>query len=230
MAAAAPSPKTTRAYADAMAGADVTSVRPTPAAAFIRARQQFRDGVRLDMGALASDVGVARATLYRWTGDRDRLLADVCMADLDAVMTYLDGAVGGEGAARLEQLVAQFLETLAGNGALHRFLEQEGEHGMRIVTAADGRVRPRIVERLAEVIEREAAEHNYHPPAEPRVLADGIVALGERFLYHNGSPSLNPDPATARVVIRLLLREDGSGRAPATGRSGARGRRRPSSG
>jgi hypothetical protein len=109
--------------------------------------------------------------------------------------------------------VARFLETLAGNGALQRFLEQEGEHGMRIVTAADGRVRPRIVERLTELIEREAAEHNYRPPAEPRVLADGIVALGERFLYHNGSPALNPDPATARVVIRLLLREDRSGRA-----------------
>ena len=214
MAEAAPSSKSTRAYADAMAGAEETSVRPTPAAAFSRARRQFRDGVRLDMGALAHDVGVARATLYRWTGDRDRLLADVCMADLDAVMTYLDGTVKGKGAARLEELIARFLETLAGNGALRRFLEQEGEHGLRIVTAADGRVRPRIVERLTELIEREAAERQYRPRPSARVLADGIVSLGERFLYHNGAPSLNPDPATARVVIRLLLREDGSGAPP----------------
>jgi AcrR family transcriptional regulator len=159
------------------------------------------------MGALAAEVGVARATLYRWTGDRDRLLADVCMADLNDAMTYLEHRVEGKGAARLEKLVAQFLELLAGNGSLRRFLEQEGEHGMRLVTAADGRVRPGIVDRLTALIEHEATENGYRPPADPRVLADGVVALGERFLYHNGSPTLNPDPSTARVVIRLLLRE-----------------------
>jgi hypothetical protein len=67
-------------------------------------------------------------------------------------------------------------------------------------------VRPHLVAALTERIEREA-QRGYRPPADPRVLADGIVALGERFLYHNGNPALNPDPATARVVIRLLLRE-----------------------
>ena len=36
------------------------------------------------------------------------------------------------------------------------------------------------------------------------VLADGIVALGERWLYHGGDPEMNPDPATARQVIKSL--------------------------
>jgi hypothetical protein len=43
-------------------------------------------------------------------------------------------------------------------------------------------VRPHLVAALTERIEREA-QRGYRPPADPRVLADGIVALGERFLY-----------------------------------------------
>jgi AcrR family transcriptional regulator len=189
-----------------MAGADEVRVRATPAAAFLRAREQFHAGVRLDMGALAAELGVGRTTLYRWTGDRDRLLSDLCIADLDALIRHLDRTVKGTGPKRLERLTSGFLEGLINNALFSGFLEQEGDHGFRLVTASDGRVRPHLVAALTERIEREA-ERGYRPPADAHVLADGIVALGERFLYHGGNPALNPDPATARVVIRLLLRE-----------------------
>ena len=48
--------------------------KATRALAFDTARHRIRTGHKLDMVALAADLGV---TLYRWTGDRDRLLADV---------------------------------------------------------------------------------------------------------------------------------------------------------
>ena len=34
-------------------------------------------GQRLDMLALSAELVVSRATLYRWTGDREQLLSDV---------------------------------------------------------------------------------------------------------------------------------------------------------
>jgi hypothetical protein len=34
-----------------------------------------------------------------------------------------------------------------------------------------------------------------------------VAQSGKRFLYHNGNASMNPDPATAQVVISLLLRQ-----------------------
>ncbi len=34
---------------------------------------------------LAADLGVSRATLYRWTGDRERLLADAVWAEAYAI-------------------------------------------------------------------------------------------------------------------------------------------------
>ncbi|MGD9528220.1 MAG: hypothetical protein AB7V44_15660, partial [Pseudonocardia sp.] len=47
------------------------SGRPTVLDAFRRARRTFRDGRRVDMGVLARELDVNRATLYRWVGSRE---------------------------------------------------------------------------------------------------------------------------------------------------------------
>jgi hypothetical protein len=112
----------------------------------------------------------------------------------------------GRGLPHLERLARDFLDALAGNSALQALLANEGDNGMRLLTSPNGGVRPRLVAAVAAVIER-AMEQGYAPPDDPSVLADGIVALGERWLYHAGDPAMNPDPATARRMITLLLRE-----------------------
>jgi AcrR family transcriptional regulator len=196
----------TRAFADAMAGADAFERRPTPAAAFERAREVIRSGARLDMAALAADLGISRPTLYRWTGDRERLLADVSWAEVEQILLYFDRRTKGEGVGHIERLAYDFLTGLANNEALHAFLANEGDNGLRLMTAPSGHIRPRLVAAVRDIIEREMTR-GYRPPAEPQLLADGIVALGERWLYHGGDPAMNPDPATARQVIELLLRE-----------------------
>src|SRR5256885_16915165 len=55
----------------------LTRTRPTPAAAFHAARRMFLKGRRVDMRALAAELGISRPTLYRWTGPRERQLSDV---------------------------------------------------------------------------------------------------------------------------------------------------------
>ena len=206
MAASDPIEVPTRAFADAMAGAAAVERRPTPAAAFERAREIVRAGKRLDMAALAADVGVSRPTLYRWTGDRERLLADVSWAEVELLLRSSDAQIEVTGVKHIERLAGDFLGGLAGNPALRAFQANEGERGLRMMTAPTGGIRPRLVAAVREIIEREIT-HGYRPPAEPQLLADGIVALGERWLYHGGDPAMNPDPATARQVIALLLRE-----------------------
>jgi AcrR family transcriptional regulator len=196
----------TRAFADAMAGADAVERRATPAAAFARARDVIRSGARLDMAALAADLGISRPTLYRWTGDRERLLTDASWAEMEQLLRYIDQQTKGVGAEHVERLAGDFLGALANNAGLQALLANEGENGLRVITAPNGGVRPRMVAAVREIIEREAAS-GYRPPTQPQVLADGIVALGERWLYNGGDPAMNPDPATAREMIGLLLRE-----------------------
>jgi Tetracyclin repressor-like, C-terminal domain len=100
-----------------------------------------------------------------------------------------------------------FLDVVASNPMLASFLTLEGDAGLRLVTAPAGPLRPRIIASVTRLIEAERDAGHYRPPAPAWLLADGIVSLGERFLYHAGDRELNPDPETAKRVIGLLLRE-----------------------
>src|SRR5215467_3933227 len=53
------------------------AARPTPLDALRLARERWLAGERLDMGALAEELGISRATLYTWVGSKDRLLGEV---------------------------------------------------------------------------------------------------------------------------------------------------------
>src|ERR1700754_3252943 len=99
----------TPAFAQAHAGADVEERRATPAAAFAAALDMFRRGERLDMAALASQLGVARTTLYRWTGDRDRLLSDVVWADMESLLQHFTDRTTTHGADRIQEVADGYL-------------------------------------------------------------------------------------------------------------------------
>ena len=196
----------TLAYRQAM-GTDAPVARVTPADAFNAARGGIQRGEKLDMVALADQLGISRATLYRWTGDRDRLLADVVATELDDLIRAAAGRATGSGARRLETAIAWFLNTLAGLPALRAFLMNEGESGLQMITSPAGPIRPRVVATVAALIDEEVESGRYRPPAPPELLADGIITLAERYLHNGGDPALNPDPATASTIAGLLLRE-----------------------
>ena len=182
--------------------------RPTPGAAFDLARAWVRSGRRLDMAALAAALGISRNTLYRWTGDRDRLLADVVWADLDALLDHaLTATAGSSGEERLRAAGGRFLDLIVEQSAVRALLANEGAAGLRLLTAPRGPIRPRLLERLTATIAAEVDAGAYRCPAPPPILADGLLSLGERFLHHGGDPDLNPDPASAKLIMALLLRE-----------------------
>jgi AcrR family transcriptional regulator len=183
-------------------------IRTAPTDAYAAARRHFLDGDRLDLVALAAELGISRMTLYRWTGDRDQLLADVIAAELTELGDRCVQAATGSGAEWLEQIIGQFVESVAQAPSLRAFLSNEGESAARLLTAPNGPLRPRIVEVVRDLIRMQVDAGSYRPPASPEILADGIVSLGERYLHNGGDPSLNPDPTSVRVIVRLLLRED----------------------
>ncbi|MEA2167676.1 MAG: hypothetical protein QOF76_976 [Solirubrobacteraceae bacterium] len=181
--------------------------RTTPAGAFEAARKRLRSGDRLDMVALAKELGVGRATLYRWAGDRDQLLADVIWAELSDVIDYAVSQAPGRGIERIDQSVGTILRVLANAPMMQSLLANEGQHGLQLVLAPAGLLRPRLVARVTELITHEVTAGHYNPPAAPGLMADGIVALCERYLHNGGDPTQNPDPVTATTIVGLLLRE-----------------------
>jgi AcrR family transcriptional regulator len=198
----------TLAYEQAMEGAERVKPRPTPAGAFERAREFIRTGKRIDMVALAADLGVSRATLYRWTGDRERLLADAVWAEAHMIADHiLDHHRAKTGLSRVQAVCVDFLAYFGNNDAVNAFLQHERDTGLELLTWVNGGFRPRLTAWISDLIQSEIDAGHYCAPADPELLADGIVTIGERFLHHGGDPDVSPDPASAGRMIALLLRE-----------------------
>src|SRR6476646_9378151 len=86
-------PKTRLANALA-AGA---AARATPLDLFDLASRHWRGGRRIDVGALAGELGIGRATAFRWVGSRDLLMGEVLWAECDAQMRAAAAAQRGRG-------------------------------------------------------------------------------------------------------------------------------------
>jgi len=199
---APPSP----ALSQALAGTALSRTVPTPAAAFAQARQVFQSGERLDMGRLADELGVARTTLYRWTGDRDRLLADVLWAETKTALDALEQSVQDKPYPHAEAIAVGFIDILCGAEPVRSFLRTEGQRALLALTVPSSVYRSRLLDAVTEIIEDDVA-HGYTPPETPRLLADTVISMTERFLHNGGEPDANPSPEMAKRAIHLLLRE-----------------------
>ena len=169
------------------------------------AREQYLAGQRVDVTIIARDLGLGRATIYRWFGSRDRLLADVIATELEALVARERRAVRQRGAKGLLEVFDRVNRQVADSAALRRFVEQERAGAMRLLTASDGSVQPRSVAAITELITAEVAAGRYDPPAEPQTLAYAIVRLAEAFLYNDAAFGIRGDHERLREVEAALL-------------------------
>ena len=88
---------------------------------------------------------------------------------------------------------------------LRRFLDEEPEAALRILTSKEGRVQSGLVEALARLLERERAG-GLVLGIDPRTLAYAIVRIGESFLYADVIADSEPDIDQAMEVVERLLR------------------------
>jgi AcrR family transcriptional regulator len=191
-----------------MQGAERVARKATPAGAFERAREYLRAGRRIDMVELAADLGVSRATLYRWTGDRERLLIDIVWAEAHMIAQHIHaGTRRRSGVSRIQKVAVDYFDFFATNAGVNAFLAHERDAGLQLMTRVNGGFRPRAVAWLRDVIQAEIDAGAYRAPADPALLADGIFTIAERFLHHGGDPDVTPDTAMASRTIAVLIRE-----------------------
>jgi AcrR family transcriptional regulator len=177
--------------------------------------EQYLDGERVDLTAVASRLGLSRATIYRWFGSREALIGEVIAEQLEALVERKRRQVRRQGPAGLLALFDLLNRSLARSTALRRFLEQERLAALRLLTASDGIVQPRAVRSVQTLIEAEVARGAYQPPADPATLAYAIVRLAEAFLYNDAAIGIRGDHRRLHEVEAALL-------GVSTNRSGSR--------
>ena len=180
--------------------------RAAPLDAFRLARKKFFAGERLDMQQLAADLGLHRTTLYRWVGTRDRLLGEILWSVAEPALRELADSSGIHGAERIAGTTERYMRATLEAPFMRRFLAEEPEAALRILTTKESVIQGRSVDFLRGVIEEEVARGAIDAPLPPEDLAYVIVRIVESFLYNDLNTGEQPAPEKAAQAVRALLR------------------------
>lgn len=178
------------------------------------ARRRYAEGERVDMRAIAADLGLGRATLYRWFGSRQELLGEAIARETQGYFAHVRAQVGGRGAPALLETFDRINRGLVRASGLRRYVEQEREAALRTLTSSAGQVQPAAVGAIAAMIEAEAAAGAYDPPTDATTLAYAIVRLAEAFIYNDALAGIRGDVEDLRKVEAALLGIDSRGQTP----------------
>jgi len=180
--------------------------RPTRQDAFLLARRKFQAAERIDMSALAEELGVNRVTLYRWVGSREQLLVEVIWSLGSRTLENVDRGVRAKGSERVVRVVTRFLEAVISNPGMRRWLADEGELAMRLLTRHDTGFQPRLLEAIHQLLLDETEAGRLDLPVDLREVAYVIVRLIESYTYLELILGEEPDARRAEPMLRLLLR------------------------
>jgi AcrR family transcriptional regulator len=180
--------------------------RATAEDALLLARRRFQAAERLDMSAIADELGINRVTLYRWVGSRDRLLVEVLWSLAEATLAAEDRRVTATGAERIVQVVTRFIDDCLTNAGMQRLLGEEGERTMRLLTRRDKGFQPRLIVAIQRMLDEETRAGRLVLPVDVHDVAYVVVRLIESYVYLDIITGEEPDARCAEPVLRMLLR------------------------
>jgi len=187
---------------------DVVLLDAASARALRLARRKFLAPERIDMSALAQELGVNRVTLYRWVGSRDKLLVEVVWSLAAQALDFTKSQTNAHGAERIVEIVTRFLRLVIDNAGMQRWLSEEGEHAMRLLTRHDAGFQPRLIQAIERLLEEEADAGKLALPVDLEELAYVIVRVIESYTYLDLITGEAPDAGRAEPILRMLLRAD----------------------
>jgi AcrR family transcriptional regulator len=177
----------------------------TREAALGLATRRFLACERVDVQAIARELGLARATMHRWFHTRELLLGELLGALGEERLTAIRAETGGSGAPALLQTFDRFNREVAATRGMRALLAQEQERALRILTSSGGIVQPRVVACIERLIDAEVQAGQFVAPIPPEVLSYAIVRLGEAFIYNDAIVGIRGDTERLRQVEAALF-------------------------
>src|SRR2546423_9951073 len=86
------------------------------------AMHRYLRGRRIDVQAIAGEVGLGRVTIYRWFGSREELIGEVLVRAAEPLLAEARAGARGRGARLLLSTFDGFNRGLAGAPALRTFV------------------------------------------------------------------------------------------------------------
>lgn len=182
-----------------------SSRRVTPLALFELASAKWLRGERLELVQLANELGVARATVFRWAGTREQLYGEVISANYAQHHEHIQRTTPGKGLDRLERVARRNLTALTKAGPLRSFVALDPEFAIRVLTSKSSPVHARSTALEVGFLREVLKEANIEPVLDVETLAFIIIRIGESFLYTDAISGRKPEIEKAVAAIRILV-------------------------
>ncbi|MEU8901169.1 QsdR family transcriptional regulator [Nocardia sp. NPDC048505] len=174
--------------------------RPTADDARAVAVWLFQHGERVDMHTVAARLDIGRSTLYRWVGDREKLMDQVILASIGDIWRRSRREAQGTGIERALDAAGRFMHGCIEYEPLTQFAEREPNLALRVLLNPDGLVTKALQASLAR--ETASAAPAITAPAETfGVLAMTATAL----VWANVAAGREPDIEATIGIMRTVL-------------------------
>lgn len=180
--------------------------RPTREDALRLGRRTFAAPARLTMSTMADQLGMNRVTLYRWFGSRDRLLVEVVWSLATRALELADQQTDAHGGERVVQVATRFIDLVIADPGMKRWLSDEGEHAMRLLTRHDTDFQPRLIAAIQDLLRQEVEAGRLTISVDGHELAYVIVRVIESYTYLDLITGEQPEARRAEPILRMLLR------------------------
>ncbi|MBE1501689.1 AcrR family transcriptional regulator [Amycolatopsis lexingtonensis] len=172
-------------------------------------------GTRLDLGRMATELGISRTTFFRRVGNREdlmgaglRLLSDrTWQRSLDGWRaTHGDAVRTPEGRLRCLWVMEEYRRQVAANDGMRKLFEAESTVALRVLTDPRGAVQPALVDQHVELFRADAEAAGLTPLVGLPDLAFAVVRLGESFLYSDVLAARTVELTVATTLLDTLVR------------------------
>ncbi len=186
--------------------------------AFKLARKWWVEGRRLNLSAMAEELGVGRATIMRWVGNKELLLGEVLWSIYAAMLDHVKNEVRHthpnlSGIDYLAKIYHDMNAIMIQAQPLRRFLRQDPKFALHVLTSNVSGIQERLIKTWKEMIEEQIAAGNISPQMDPENIAYFAVRIGEGVVYSDLICGREPVLAPATTAFRLLLSSQGQEQA-----------------
>jgi len=162
---------------------------------------------RIDMSALARELDVNRATLYRWVGSREQFLVELIWWMTVRTMEGIERQATSTGPDRIIEISTAFTGQVIENPGMKYWLATEGESAMSLLTRSASGYQPRLIGWMEDLIDSEVERGTMVLPqgVSSYELAYVLERVMAGYVYLDLITGEAADASRAAPILRMLL-------------------------
>lgn len=173
------------------------------------ARQWFIASKRIELQKLAAELGISRATAYRWAGSAELLVGQVLASLVDDTFKQVMRRTKSTGSERVVEVLERSMRYAYAFKPLQQLLAKDAQLGLKIVSSMHSPVQANTIANVQQLLEEEIDAGHLCVPVPPEEMAYALTRIVGSFLYANLITGAAPEFENASRILKLVLGKGG---------------------